>query len=396
MSRHWLGLLLVVVWFEARGVAHAAVTSADNPLVVGSVVVGQSRTASTQLSADANTPNLSFVFNNPTTCAEFSIQAPLGTFSINAGNPVTVTVKLAPTTPGSKSCVIDIEQGPGVTIAFFTVQGTAQGLPAIRIDAMPTFTATDVSKSSTAQLKLTNSGNAPLTITTDLALRIAVDPTPALRGPSIPPGFERVVYRCLEKDPARRFPDVGQLAAALAPFGVPATRERAVSAARMLSAAPGAGATNPAVAMPPAPTTLGSSAASLERASGGRRRWGIPLGVLAAGALAAIAVVKLRGGEPEVAPVAPAAHATPVDAAIEPARAPLPSQAPPAAVPGTQAADAAPPIDAAVAVDASPATDARSSGPAAVPPDAARPMRKVTPPRSAPRGSDDDLSNSRL
>jgi hypothetical protein len=151
------------------------------------------------------------------------------------------------------------------------------------------------------------------------------------------------------------------------------------------------------VAITPAPTTLGSSAASLERASGGRRRWGISLGVLAAGALAAIAVIKLRGGEPEVAPVAPvAAHATPAEAAIEPARAPLPSPAPPVAVPGAPSSDAAPPIDAGVAVDASPTADARSPAPAAVPPDAAPAVRKVTRPRSAPRGSDDDLSNSRL
>jgi hypothetical protein len=63
---------------------------------------------------------------------------------------------------------------------------------------------------------------------------------------------------------------------------------------------------------------------------------------------------------------------------------------------GTPAADAAPPIDAAVAVDASPAVDARSPGPAAVRPDAAPAVRKVTRPRPAPRGSDDDLSNSRL
>ncbi len=240
-----------------------------------------------------------------------------------------------------------------------------------------------------------STGQPPFTAEsiTDLALRIAVDPTPALRRPSIPSGFDRVVYRCLEKDPARRFPDVGQLAAALAPFGLPATRERALSVARMLVATPGAGSTVPAVAASQATTTLGSSAASMEHTPGVRWRWGLPLGALAAGALATVAVVQLRGGAPEVTPVEPTTHAsTPADAAIEHASAPPPSQALPGALP----ADAAPPIDAAVAVDALPAPDARRPGPAAVIPDAAPPVRKVTRPRPAPRGSDDDLSNSRL
>jgi serine/threonine-protein kinase len=243
-----------------------------------------------------------------------------------------------------------------------------------------------------------STGRPPFTAEsiTDLALRIAIDPTPALRGPSIPPGFDQVVYRCLEKDPARRFPDVAQLAAALAPFGMPATRERALSATRMLSAVPAAGASGPGDAVAAAPTTLESSAASLERASRGQWRWGLPLVALAAGALAMVAIVKLRGGEPRVAPIEPAARSAsmPADAAIERARAPLPSQQ---VLPDSVPVDAAAPTDAAVLVDASPPADARKPAPAAVAPDAAPAVRKVTRPRPAPRnGSDDDLSNSRL
>jgi hypothetical protein len=52
-----------------------------------------------------------------------------------------------------------------------------------------------------------------------------------------PHGFEHVVYRCLEKEPARRFQDVAQLAMALAPFGSHATRDRALGVARVLSVA---------------------------------------------------------------------------------------------------------------------------------------------------------------
>ncbi|CAN5336227.1 hypothetical protein BH11MYX1_BH11MYX1_45480 [soil metagenome] len=50
---------------------------------------------------------------------------------------------------------------------------------------------------------------------TELALRVAMDPIPRLEnlGP-----FEQVIARCLEKDPARRFQNLSELAAALAPF----------------------------------------------------------------------------------------------------------------------------------------------------------------------------------
>ncbi|HEX8111790.1 MAG TPA: choice-of-anchor D domain-containing protein, partial [Kofleriaceae bacterium] len=165
MSKRWLGLLLCGVWLTG-GVAHAMITPADNPLDLGNVVVGQSTTADTSLSADVNTTNVTVVVHGGAQCAEFSIVTPTGPVDIAMGNHVTVTVKLAPTSPGSKSCVIDAKQGSMVR-ASFTATGTAVvGAPAIRVDLAPTFTATEVGKSSTAQLKLTNSGTAPLTINT--------------------------------------------------------------------------------------------------------------------------------------------------------------------------------------------------------------------------------------
>ncbi|MBC7976594.1 MAG: serine/threonine protein kinase, partial [Myxococcales bacterium] len=54
-----------------------------------------------------------------------------------------------------------------------------------------------------------------------LCLHVVNDaPTPmsTIRG-DLPEGFEAVVMKCLEKEPADRFVDVGQLAQALAPFG---------------------------------------------------------------------------------------------------------------------------------------------------------------------------------
>jgi ASPM-SPD-2-Hydin domain-containing protein/HYDIN/CFA65/VesB family protein len=163
MSRHWLGLLLLAVWFGTGGVAHAAITAADDPLDLGNVVVGQSATASTSITADTSTPNVSVVVHGGAACAEFSIVAPTGTFTLNSGTNVAVTVKLAPTSPGAKSCAIDVKQG-SLVVRSFTATGSGLA-PAIRVDQPPVFSAIDVGKSTTAQLRLTNAGTSPLTIT---------------------------------------------------------------------------------------------------------------------------------------------------------------------------------------------------------------------------------------
>jgi hypothetical protein len=168
MTKRSLGLLLFGVWITG-GVAHAAITPADDPLDLGNVVIGQSKTASTSITATVNTSNLTLALHDPTACAEFSIVTPTGMFNLNTGNHLTVTVKLAPTSPGTKTCGIDIVQGSTPT-HLFDATGTARGAPAIRIDLAPAFTATEVGKSSTAQLKLTNSGVSPLTIDTTTGL----------------------------------------------------------------------------------------------------------------------------------------------------------------------------------------------------------------------------------
>jgi serine/threonine-protein kinase len=233
---------------------------------------------------------------------------------------------------------------------------------------------------------------------TELALRVAMDPTPRLAGAQIPGGFEHVVYRCLEKDPARRFPDVAQLAIALAPFGGPMVRDRALGVARVLSVAPGAGGCLTAMAAPATPTTLGSAAASLEHRRGNGARWSILLGALAVGAIAVVTFVARRGGDGHhvtapatsetralatdaAVPEAPAARTLATDAAVPevPAARTLATPPPPDAAP-----DAALPVDAAVPIDAS----VRPSTP---------PVRKVTRPRPRPQaGSNDDLGSSRF
>jgi serine/threonine-protein kinase len=54
----------------------------------------------------------------------------------------------------------------------------------------------------------------------ELFYRVATEPPPSLRGirPEVPEELEAVVARCLEKDRANRYPNVGDLAVALLPF----------------------------------------------------------------------------------------------------------------------------------------------------------------------------------
>jgi eukaryotic-like serine/threonine-protein kinase len=62
-----------------------------------------------------------------------------------------------------------------------------------------------------------------------LCVSILNDPPVKLRShrPDAPPELEAIVLKCLEKDPARRFRNVAELAQALAPFGPPKGYDRA-------------------------------------------------------------------------------------------------------------------------------------------------------------------------
>ena len=64
----------------------------------------------------------------------------------------------------------------------------------------------------------------------------------AVAAPKLPEAFCAAVDHCLEKDPARRYPDVAQLAAALAPFATAAGRAHVASIQAMV-AGPDANAT---------------------------------------------------------------------------------------------------------------------------------------------------------
>jgi serine/threonine protein kinase len=67
--------------------------------------------------------------------------------------------------------------------------------------------------------------------------RVLNEPAPSLQAlrPEIPAGLAMVVHKSLEKNPARRYENVGLLAMALAPFGPPGATQAAERTLRMLS-----------------------------------------------------------------------------------------------------------------------------------------------------------------
>jgi serine/threonine-protein kinase len=65
--------------------------------------------------------------------------------------------------------------------------------------------------------------------------------------PDVPPGLEAVVDRCLAKNPAARFANVGELAVALAPWGPPRSDIWVERITQVLAAARSSPGANPAV-----------------------------------------------------------------------------------------------------------------------------------------------------
>jgi serine/threonine-protein kinase len=92
----------------------------------------------------------------------------------------------------------------------------------------------------------------PGTSLTELAVKISIDPPQPL---DVEPALRDIVFRCLDKDPAARYPDVAALARALAPFGGATAAALAGFATRLV--AEGLAQTAP-------PTPAPASAASRE------------------------------------------------------------------------------------------------------------------------------------
>jgi serine/threonine-protein kinase len=217
-------------------------------------------------------------------------------------------------------------------------------------------------------------------------LQVANHPTPRLTV-RLPGDLPAIVYRCLEKDPARRFQTIAELAHAIARHAQ-SEAQAAISVQRVSGTgsqlqqtlvAPGAGASVSGIALP---STISGSAGSriTPRVV---RRWSV-FGFVATLAIGVTIVVFAsgRGGpvEPHVqAPVTPSA----VDPAIVPAP-PVKASAPPAPEPVPPPVAVSPPVVASPPPAPVPdagvvAPDATATAPAAAP------SRQPEPQANGPR-----------
>jgi serine/threonine-protein kinase len=181
--------------------------------------------------------------------------------------------------------------------------------------------------------------------------------------PDLPPGFELVVSRCLQKDPAMRFANVAELAYALVPYSLDPARARAaadrISAVLavppitgtgsnpMLGAVVNASSSRGRVSMPPGASDTGGTASPWTGTHGGSRRppagskgTTIWLGVALAGLLVGTGIFAMvrhnrtAAGTTTTATTteAPPPSASPALAPSTPATQPPPAYAVPASV----------------------------------------------------------------
>jgi serine/threonine protein kinase len=192
------------------------------------------------------------------------------------------------------------------------------------------------------------SGTTPFKAATMMAVgaRVFVDAPTPIAGfrPDLPPGLVAVIMQCLEKDPARRWQNVAQLAAALAPF-TPADMLPYVDRIAKVRGVE-APASRPTDRLPPEPTPMPGSglsvrggllptatASALTRPPATARPRSRTAVVVGAGFVIAIAgalYVGARAGAPREEPPRVAA---PVPSALPMASVPLPPTADPLPLP---------------------------------------------------------------
>lgn len=147
-------------------------------------------------------------------------------------------------------------------------------------------------------------------------MKITASEPPPLRArrPEIPAALERVILTCLEKDRAKRFQTIGELAHALVDFGTPRSR-LSVERIAGLMAASGIALSVPGGPPPSAApaNTAGTMASWNQSAEANRRSRSTLFAGLAVGALAVLAftLFALRAGKgatDDVVPVSPVAE----------------------------------------------------------------------------------------
>ncbi len=213
-------------------------------------------------------------------------------------------------------------------------------------------------------------------------------PPPPLDLPSAPPGFEKVILRCLEKDAAKRYRDIAHLVRALSPF---APEQGATTLDRIvrLRDEQGKPAASPATIPPPSKegsltiTSWGEKAPVMPK-----RRW-LPLAFAGVGAMliGAFAIMRAVVGKAEAPPPAVAAAADAPTAATT-VDAPKPAIT---AATSTAAASADKPEDPAGSASAESTVSASASVTAPAPPATA--VRNAPPVYRPPPKSTGQKSN---
>ncbi len=163
---------------------------------------------------------------------------------------------------------------------------------------------------------------------TELCFKVAMDPLPPLPAGLRGGGFEEVVRRCLEKDPARRISDVAALASALLPLAPEHARPLVERIRRVL------GSSGNVPPVPPlgdssGPGTLreASGQRPTYRTAGSRKHWGAVLAAALVLASLLATAVTLGGGRREEAATRIQGTSEPGRATTQPAPQPEPATA---------------------------------------------------------------------
>jgi serine/threonine-protein kinase len=228
----------------------------------------------------------------------------------------------------------------------------------------------------------------------DLCVKIATaEPVPLhARRPDAPEELEELIGKCLQKDPARRLPNVAEFALALLPFAPKGAKTSVERISRVIQKA---GMSASALALPPssdgdvAPSQAAKTEASWGATSARAKRRGAAVGV-GAGALVLVAaaggalVLRARARQSPEAPSA-ALLAAPAPLSV-PVPVPEPEPAQPSAPAPAASSVPSPPArpGAAVPARAGPrTTPAPPSAPALPPEPAPSPPTATTPPKPA-------------